>query len=209
MVRYLRAALLRGRWRFQLEVRDLSGTLDYEGQNQFGLPIATQTSLSLFDSGVTVAHGFDALPIYVGAEVRFREIDRRIHASSFAQGLHETLRQTTLGPVLGMAWHYSATTSFTIQAAIGKSYHSELLVDFLGTYEPGQLDLPSNTERSLRVELRHAISESFSVVGSLSGRRFSPAKSDIALLYRNGVPAGAYYYPGSAQEQWALGLGIL
>lgn len=204
---YLHGHYAYGSLRVSIEQRHLSNTIAYHGQNQFGFPIESQTSLRYLQSGISATYQLHGTPFHAGLALRKREIDRRIHETPITQELRETLRQTERGLVVGVEKRLSDNIVFVGDVMALTTKSSTLSVDFLGTYDAGKLTLPGNSSRELQLLLRYDIKPSFAVVAKICGQRFSPEKSSTAVLTTNGIPVGTYNYPGSTQEIWTLGLG--
>ena len=206
---YLRAGYINGPWRSVVEHRNISGTLDYQGQTQFGVPIASQTGLKYSQSGILAAYQPGNTPWYAGIALRSRALDRRIHATPITQALHETLRQTEWGPVVGAAWDPTQNISLSVQFIALITQRSTLDVDFLGSYDSGRLALPRNASRDLQIALRYRVNSSYSFAMEVCGQRFIPEKSLPAPLTTHGISVGLYNYPGSTQKLWTLGAGAV
>lgn len=205
---YLRGGMSRESVHVQVEGQQSSGTVNYQGQNQLGIPIVSRTMLKYTQTGAQATYEFHVLPLFAGVAIQSREVDRVIQATPITQALHETLQQVEWGPVVGMTWHISNAVIISVQAVAFKTMRSSLAVDFLGTYDSGTLDLPDNNNRCLRLELRYKLTQSIAVVGMMRAQRFSPAQSEPALLMQGGVPVGMYSYPGSNQELVDAGIGV-
>ncbi len=206
---YLRGGYIKGPWRSVVEYRNISGTIDYQGQTQFGIPIESQTDLKYSQSGILTAYQAGNTPLYAGIALRSRDLERRIRATPITQALHETLRQTEWGPVVGAAWDPAENISFSVQFMALITERSTLDVDFLGSYDAGKLTLPRNSSRDLQITLLYRIDPSYSFAIEVCGQRFTPEKSSPALLTTNGIPVGLYNYPGSTQDIWTLGAGAV
>jgi hypothetical protein len=197
-----------GSWRLQVEGHALFGAADYEGQTQIGTPLASRSSLRHAQAALSAAHGIGPLPIFAGALVQWRDLDRTIQSTPLTQELEERLRQLECGPVLAAAWRSSFGTRVLAQAALLWAVRSTLDVDFKGTFDPGHLDLPTSAAQSGRLQIAQRIGPAVEAMLQLDGQRFTPAASAMAPLTVNGVPMGAYGYPGSTQVQWSVSAGI-
>jgi hypothetical protein len=206
---YLHGDYLHGPWRVGVDLRELSNMIEYRGQNQFGIPIASNTDLHYSRTGAHVAYQpFSAFPVFAGLAVGTRGVDRTIQATPITQALHETLRQQEWGPLLGFDWKPTQRLSIVAQAQRMTSSRSTLAVDFLGSYEPGTLNLPHDTSRTLQVSASYDINATVALVLEANGEHFSPATSPYAVLMKNGEPVGLYNYPGSVQSTRSLGIGM-
>lgn len=199
---YLRGKYASGAWRIGLEGRKLTGTINYRGQNQLGIPLKSQTDLKYAQLGFSVMYQLHEMPFYTGITLRSRDIDRRIQATPITQALYETLRQIEWGPAAGAKWKLSEKISLAAQIMVLTTERSTLDVDFLGTYDSGRLTLPRNSSRDVQFALEYDLSPRYTLAMEIHGQRFSPARSASALLTRNGTPVGIYNYPGSTQEIW-------
>jgi hypothetical protein len=206
---HLRGKYANRYWHIDFELRNLEGTIDYRGQNQLGIPIKTQTDLKYSQLGVSVTYQLRETPFYTGIALRSRDIDRRIRATPITQALHETLRQTEWGPIAGVEWKLSDNVSAAAQIMALITEKSTLDVDFLGSYDSGKLTLPRNSSREVQFALHYDINPSYTLAVEICGQRFTPARSPSALLTKNGEPVGIYNYPGSTQEVWSFGVGVL
>jgi hypothetical protein len=206
---YLRGGYTSGSWRLGVEHRYVSGTIDYQGQNQLGLPIESQTELKYSQLGTSAIYQLRDMPFYAGITLRSRKIDRRIQATPITQALHETLQQTEWGPVAGAEWNLSEYVSFAVQMRELITERSTLDVDFLGTYDAGRLNLPRNANHDIQLELGYRINPSYALAMEICEQRLAPARSSSALLTKNGEPVGLYNYPGSTQNIWTLGIGAI
>lgn len=199
---YLHGEYASGAWRIGLEGRKLTGTINYRGQNQLGIPLKSQTELKYAQLGFSVMYQLHEMPFYTGITLRSRDIDRRIQATPITQALYETLRQIEWGPAAGAKWKLSEKISLAAQIMVLTTERSTLDVDFLGTYDSGRLTLPRNSSRDVQFALEYDLSPRYTLAMEIHGQRFSPARSASALLTRNGTPVGIYNYPGSTQEIW-------
>ncbi len=204
----LHAEYARGGWRFGLLYRSLSGQIDYLGQTQFGLPILSQTNLRYYQSSFSMTYEFSSLPVYVGLAWRTRKVDRYIEPTVLTQALHETLRQTEWGPILGVTWQVDDKLSADARIMALVTTTSTLSVDFLGTYDAGELSMPRNWSQEYRLSLRYQVNASYGFVGEFIHQQFSPVASDYALLTQNGTVVGFYYYPGSNQALTLFSAGV-
>jgi len=204
----LRAAYVRGGWRIGLLQRSISGLIDYQGQTQLGLPIQSHTDLHYSQFGLMTTYQFASLPVYVGLAWRTRKVDRFIQPTVITQALHETLRQTEWGPVLGARWQVANKLTADVRLMTLMTTTSTLSVDFLGTYDAGELSMPRNWSQEFQLSLRYQVNASYGFVGEFIHQQFSPAASDNALLTQNGTVVGFYNYPGSSQQLTIFGAGV-
>lgn len=204
----LRGRYANGLWRVGIEYRNLLGTIAYQGQNQLGIPIASQTDLNYSQFGISATYRLGDTPLYTGIKIRSRSIDRRIHATPITQPLHETLRQLEWGPIVGIKWKPSEKFFAVMQATVLATQRSVLSVDFLGSYDSGELTLPRNSSHDILLSLQHNISPSFALIAEIGDQRFTPARSSFSPLTINGMPVGIYNYPGSTQNVLTFCVGV-
>jgi hypothetical protein len=197
-----------GAWRLDLAAAVEAGTLDYEGQTQLGLPIASHTRLQQTQLGLSPIYRIGHTPLFFGASLQSRRIDRRIEATPLAQGLHETLNQVELGPLVEARWEWGFGLGMVVRAEVLWSFHSALDVDFEGAFGNGHLSLPGNDAESAALEVTYAVFRDVAVAAEMAGETFRPARSPTMPLTEAGVPVGVYDYPGSVQDQWSVSLGV-
>ena len=192
----------RNGWRISLLQRSLYGLIDYQGHNQVFLPIQSKTNLSYSQLGLSVTYQFSNVPVYAGLAWRTRKIDRHIQATAITQALHETLRQREWGPVIGLTWHFTDTLYIDARLMALATTSSTLSVDFLGSYDPGELSMPQNWDHVIDVNLIEKLSVNASLLFGMSRQSFNPSASGYLPFTRNGIPVGGgiYNYPGSTQE---------
>lgn len=197
-------------WRIGASIRDLSGLIEYDGQNQIGIPIQSQTDLEYSQHDLSAIYQFQtAVPVELGVVYRTRKIDRNIRPTFITQGLHETLRQTEWGPDLGIFWQASRRFNISANVKALITTESTLTVDFLGTYDSGVLRMPNNWDHEIEVSADYLINENATIKATLIHQQFDPTSSDSAPLTQNGAVVGSYNYPGSRQEIWFYGIGLL
>jgi hypothetical protein len=204
----LSAAASRGPWRLDLALALGVGTVDYLGQAQLGLPIASQTRLRHTQLDAFPTYRLGKTPLFVGASLQSRRIDRRIEGTPIARGLHETLNQVELGPLLGARWDGAFGLHVVLYGEVLWTFHSALDVDFEGAYDNGHLALPDNDAERAALDVSYTVFRHVDVAAEGVGEMFRPARSGTVPLTTAGVPAGVYDYPGSVQEQWSVSLGM-
>jgi hypothetical protein len=204
----LGTALSWRRWRFELAASVLLGTIDYEGQNQIGLPIATQTRLSHVELGLHPIYRIGSTPFFIGPSFESRTIDRRIEPTLLTPGQHETLNQRQLGLLWGARWESSFGLSAELRASVLWAFYSTLEVDFEGAFDNGTLSLPRSDAESAALEVSYVVVPRVSIAAEAKGETFRPAHSASESLTKDGVRVGTYDYPGSVQDQWSVSLGV-
>jgi hypothetical protein len=204
----LGAALSWRRWRFELAASVLLGTIGYEGQNQIGLPIATQTRLLHVELAIHPIYRIGSTPFFIGPSFESRTIDRRIEPTPLASGQHETLNQRELGLLWGFRWESSFGLSAELRASVLWAFYSTLDVDFEGAFDNGTLSLPTSDAESAAIEVSYVIVPRVSLAAEAKGETFRPARSASEPLTKDGVQVGTYNYPGSVQDQWSVILGV-
>jgi hypothetical protein len=195
-------------WRVEGEGLFAFGTVDYLGQTQFGLPLASQTKLRASELGLTTLMRVAATPLFVGIFVRTRQIDRQIEPTPITQGLHEILNQVEGGPVVGADCQAPGALRLSVRALVSRTLWSSLDVDFLGTYDGGRLPLAENYGVRAELEVSRRIAPRWAAFAGVTGEQIMPGKSAWTPLTRRGEPVGVYSYPGSTQDIGWIRLGI-
>lgn len=204
----LRGEYTWGGWSVGLLQRSVSGLIDYQGQTSLGLPVQSRTNLRYSQFGLSTTYEFKSLPVYVGLAWRTRKVDRFIEPTAISQALHETLRQNEWGPIIGARWQAGNKLTADVRLLALVTTSSSLAVDFLGSYDAGELNMPRNWSQEFQLSLRYQMNATYGFLGCVSHQQFSPAASDYALLTQNGKVVGAYYYPGSTQSLTILSAGV-
>jgi hypothetical protein len=204
----LDAAASWGPWRLELVAGLAVGTVGYEGQTQLGLPIASDTRLRDTQLGASSVYRVGTTPLFLGASLRSRRIDRRIAATPLAQGLHETLNEMEVGPLAGARWQWGFGLGVALRAEVLWTFHSTLDVDFEGAYDDGHLALPNHDAERAALEVSYLILPDVEGVAEGVAEVFRPGRSNTVPLTEEGVPVGVYVYPGSVQEQGTVSLGL-
>jgi hypothetical protein len=204
----LGATVLRGPWQLELVGTLGVGTIDYEGETQLGLPLASQTHLEHAQLEVSPVYQIGKTPLFFGASLQARRIDRRIEATPIAEGLHETLSQVQLGPQVGARWDFRFGLRAVVFAEALWAFHSVLDVDFEGMFDNGHLSLPGNYAARGGLAVSYPVFRNLAVAAEASAESFSPARSGTVPLTADGVQVGIYNYPGSVQVQQTLYVGM-
>jgi hypothetical protein len=197
-----------GAWRVEGDGLFAFGTVDYLGQTQFGLPLASQTKLRASEIGLTMLMRVCATPLFVGIVIRSRQMDRQIQPTPITQGLHEILDQVEWGPLVGAEWRLPGGLQLALRAFVSRTLWSVLDVDFLGTYDGGHLSLAENYGVRAELEVSRRLAPQWAGFVGLAGEQTMPGKSALTPLTRAGEPVGLYSYPGSTQDMGWIRLGL-
>lgn len=202
----------RGAWGFSLEGMQTSGTLDYDGRSQIGLPLQTQTDLRHTAWSAFVVRRFLGELLELGGGIGGREMDRRIRSTPPSalypfgtQGLNERLQSTEWRLAARVYWP-TMFGRFSIEGDGLRNVNGRLKADFLGTFDVRQVDVPDWSTWVARVGWTHRFG-AVQLRAYYEWQRFDVPASGTYPLTSGGNDAGATFrYPGSEQRIQSIGL---
>jgi hypothetical protein len=170
------------------------GRLDYEGQNQGGVPLASTSRHTEYEAGLHWRPATSSLWGEVWLGVDWLRQRRNIASTPLAGGLDET--STLVLP--GMRWRsagFALTTSpalkFQVEAQWRASARNRLSVDYLGAYDTSEFAAGHRDEAALRL-----------IASAANGWRWTlgfthvrQASSGSAVLRSDGAPVGTVREP--------------
>lgn len=195
-------------WEAALQLRQASGTVDYQGQTQMGLPLFTQTRLVQEDGSLRLhrrgpAWG-GAIEWALGGGVGALRVGRDIQPTPISSRLTETLRARhwLLGGELART---QSILGVPVRGALAlewrKPWRQTLSVDTHGVLD-GVLVLEPARRSAWRggLSLEAQLQPGWRLGLNLSADLYQPGASAGQVVYRNGIPVGQASYPGSRQH---------
>jgi hypothetical protein len=191
-----------GRVGCALQVQQASGTLDYSGASQIGLPVFTTTTLNFHDDRLGCAFrlrptGADTLDL--GWDVGRRSIQRTINPSIFSSTLGEELTSDYAGIEIRATHRLSEHFRICAQAEVLRGLHDRLDVRFSGYADDTTLHVGGRVGDLGALGLQYS-PVSWASISVAASREWQPyGASHPRSLYRQGVDIGFVEYPGSVQ----------
>ena len=196
----------RGAWAVRAAFRQGTGTVDYRGQTQLGLPLLTRTGITNRELDMTVGYRWRPAPLarvgVVGGAETLRTT-RDIHSTAFSTELTETLtsQRWVIGPeirgslpVVGRLLRIAASLQFT------RPWSQDLSVDTHGVTDALTLEPQPRWSQRLEVEATCPVGPSVDIGISASHEILHAGASPAVTAYRGGLPVGSASYPGNEQR---------
>ncbi|HEU0201367.1 MAG TPA: hypothetical protein VFR86_13155, partial [Burkholderiaceae bacterium] len=204
-----------GSWAFAVEGMRASGTVDYDGRTQIGLPLQTRTELRHTAYSMLVLSNVWTDVLQLGAGVGRREIDRRIQPTppsalypAGTQGLNERLRSTEWRLAARVFWPLFPGSRLSLEGDWLYNTDGRLKADFLGAFDNTTVPLKDWSAWAARLAWTHRFGP-VQLRAYHEWHRFEPPASGAQPLSINGSDAGATFtYPGSEQRIRSIGLQI-
>jgi hypothetical protein len=202
-------------WTWSLTLRQASGTLDYRGRNQLGLPLRTTTDLRRDEwtlAGGHLWHWNDAgTSLSLGAGVMGVRTRRHIRATAISGELTETLRSQRWLLKTGATARTALDTlplRLGAWAQIDRPWSQTLDVDTHGVFDPFVVRPTSRWGGTVRAEATLTFSHGVDVGCYVGMQTDRPGPSASIVTHRGGAPAGSASYPGSVQKSRLLGASL-
>ncbi len=199
-------------WTWRLSAEQSSGTIDYRGRNQLGLPLRTLTDLKRdeFALGLEYRWGWETFGATLGAGMDMLRTRRHIRPAAISGALTETLRSDQLFLRAG-AFVETAFAERPLRLAgslqLNQPFSQTLSVDTHGVADAFVLRPESRSGGRLRFDAAWSIGGNFDITCHFGQETYRPGPSAPATAFRNGVAVGGASYPGSVQKLRFGGVG--
>jgi hypothetical protein len=196
------------------EVDSMAGKPAYQGQTQIGIPLSTQTRLSLTD--IRFAAGPAAISLSAGDRVWLQvgmqqvRIGRNILATPQTGALEETLQSRSW--LVRSEWQHAFAGHPALRLDGSAHYASpqsqSLQVNTFGVFDPLVLHPASGHEWAVDGGFSYEFPAGWRLRWGASYTQMRFGSSAAQLATRGGIPAAVASYPGSQQSVARIGLTV-
>ena len=190
-------AAAKKRARASLRVSYYAGELDYDGQTQSGMSIASSSDQTLWDFEALAAYRLPFLSaprtsLYAGGG--YRHWQRDIQSIGSISGLDETYRWWSSQGGVNLEWRQGANV-WSLDGRLTRTFNPRVDVDFHRALDSVTLDLGERWGWMLELAWRHRLSTRLSGGFSAFLESWELGKSGLETLTAGGIPVGNVFQP--------------
>jgi hypothetical protein len=196
------------------EVESMAGKPAYQGQTQIGIPLSTQTRLSLTDirfaAGPAAFRLSSSDRVWLQVGMQQVRIGRNILATPLSSELEETLRSRSW--LVRSEWQHAFADHPALRmegsAHFGSPQIQSIQVNTFGVFDPLVLHPASGHEWAADAGCSYEFPAAWRLRLSASFTQMRFGRSGAQLATSGGVPVAVAAYPGSTQSVTSVGITV-